>query len=213
MLGRCEALPWRSLLQLYGDLATESPEHSTWAAIALRDKARKGELPETTIPILALCLRDAAAGGAIVNLAKALAAFGRDASIATPFLIGQLRAHHVIDDESFWSFDGCLYSLGYLGGPEAGTFLDELEVLPLAPVLRAGKLYQGELTAEERAGMFGRAMKRVARMLSSDPGRWTGRATKLEVKNLGPKEKAGLIEARGATAKQSSRAKQKRGLV
>ncbi len=213
VLGSCAALPWRALLALYADLATDSPDHATWAAIALRNKARLGELPESVIPILALCLRDAAAPGAVVNLAKALAAFGREASIASPFLIERIRQLHVTDDELFWVLDGCLYALGFIGGKDAPAFLEELGRLPVSPAIRAGRVYQGELTVEDRTEMFKRALEKVGRMLASDPGCWRGRATKLASGSLPPREKRGVLDARGATAKKDGKAKKHRGLV
>jgi hypothetical protein len=190
---RCRALDWRALLVLYGDLSIDSSLHAGWAALALRDKARAGELPPEAIPILALCLRDAEDAGTIVHLAKTLAAFGRDGAVATGFLIDKLRDLHVVDDATFWSWDGSFFSLGYIGDERAVDFVRELEQMSKPPVVRAGSVYDGDLPAKEREAMFRFACTRVGEMLADPEGAtWTSRQTTKPLVEEQPKAKKGF---------------------
>ncbi|MFH1810331.1 MAG: HEAT repeat domain-containing protein [Pseudomonadota bacterium] len=165
---QCMALSWRDLLWLFGDLLQDAPEHTIIPALALREKARAGELPEEVIPLLVACLIDSEAPGTIDHLAKALAAFGRQAQIATPYLIDKLRTLHVTDDESFWTLDGCLHALGYLGGEGATSFLEELANLQPCPVTRAGAVYQGEIPEQDRRLLFEETLQRVREFVADD---------------------------------------------
>src|SRR5690242_16690144 len=109
MVARCMALDVSALLVLYGDCARDKePGSARFPAIALREKARTGALPVEVVPVLAVCLGDAEDPQIIRNLAKALAAFGPRARPVVLALVEKLKAQHVTDDDSFWTFDSLL---------------------------------------------------------------------------------------------------------
>ena len=168
LISRCKELDWRELLWLYRDLGKDDDELTAVPAHALREKARAGELPDEVMPILIACLVDARSGSTICHLAKALAAFGRDAGAGAPYLAEKINDLHVTDDVSFWNLDGCLHALAHLGGETVAPLLDELETRQPSPVTRAGSVYQGQITEEDRRLIFSDTLERV-RAMASDP--------------------------------------------
>jgi hypothetical protein len=187
---QCMALSWRDLLWLYGDLARDTPEHAIVPALALREKARAGELPDEVIPLLVACLIDTDAHGTVAHLAKALAAFGRRAQIASPYLVDKVRVLHVTDDESFWSLDGCLHALGYLGGAGVSELLDELTTRQPCPVTRAGAVYQGQIPETDRRQLFDETLQRVRELLADDTLEgWRGKRTQRQGQDAAPRAK------------------------
>ena len=161
-------LDWRELLWLYRDLGKDDAELTAVPAHALREKARAGDLPDEVIPVLIACLVDAQSGSTICHLAKALAAYGRGASAGTRYLVDKVSDLHITDDVSFWNFDGCLHALGHLGGDEVAPLLDELERREPSPAIRAGSVYQGQISEQDRRLMFTETLQRV-RVMASDP--------------------------------------------
>ena len=189
LLAQCESLDWQSLLRVFAQFMRDVPEQLDLPAKAIRNKARAGELPEDVIPLLTTSLMTTKNTTVIVELAKALAAFGRKAQVAAPILADKLRAMVVSDDADFWAFDGSLYAIAYLGGEHADTYLKELEEEQerMPPVLRSEDLYQGTIPFEDREGLFYDTLERVRGILESeDPGVWRQRRTDLETTQAAP---------------------------
>lgn len=126
MLEQCQELDWESLCRLFAQLLREAPEHTDLPARVLRDQARAGELPPEAIPVLVTCLMGAEQPTIIVEVAKALAAFGRRAEMGSSLLVEKLKGFIISDDPEFWALDGCLYALGYMGGEVAQAYVEEL---------------------------------------------------------------------------------------
>jgi hypothetical protein len=161
--------------RLYLD-RTHSPEGGTaHVALGLRDKARAGELDgfEGAIPMLEAFLADAPDAETALHLAKALAAFGRAAQSAVPALLEQLAEMRVVDDVTYWAFDGCVWALGYLGGDMARACLDEIAAESPSRAAASRSVYEGALGDEERETKL-RAAILGALALCDDPGdpRW-----------------------------------------
>lgn len=198
LLDRCLALEWRPLLALYAELQADSPEHTTIPARALRQKARAGELPEEVIPLLTACLVDAEPPGAIADLAKALAAFGRRAELAVPFLMDKMRYLQILDDESFWAFDGCLHAMGFIGEPQNETLLDELAGIRPAPMSKKPPVYTGEIPVTDRELLFAETLERVRALLADETSDgWKIKRTDRTAKRVKPKGKQGFWMVRG----------------
>jgi hypothetical protein len=186
---KCLALPWKACLKLYSELLAESPRDCAFPAFALREKARSGELPDEAIGVLVVALVDAPNNPTITHLAKALAAFGRKAQSASPYLIEKIQTMPVTHDIAFWNYDGCLHALSYLGGKAAGAFFDELEAMDPSPVLRSKSVYDGQIPNGDRQKMFEKSMARCrGRLESEDPGTWSKKLTDLQAVDSEKKE-------------------------
>jgi hypothetical protein len=178
VLQRLIALPAEDLLGLYVELVATDPDASAAVARALREQARTGRLDadqDELVPVLACCLVDAPGPRSVFHLAKALAAFGREAGMAAPYLVDHLEDLRVVDDESFWIFEGCLYALGYLGGERARAFVDKVAAEEPPRVVKAGAVYRGELEGVVRRARFAQAVVDVRALLDSDPQPWRAR--------------------------------------
>lgn len=174
----CQALGWQDLLRLYARLLREAPEHLDLASRSIRNKARAGEFPDESIPAISACLMSAENNSVIVELAKALAAFGSKAEVAAPVLIHKMQEMVISDDADFWAFDGCLHALGYIGSESDLEVIDEFEEKP--PVTRAGDLYKGVMSEEDRINLFDVSIDTVTeRLEAEDAGAWTGRVTEM----------------------------------
>lgn len=181
LVAKVKALPQEDAIRLYLKLAKEDKQQAHVAALALRDKARAGELEEKVIPILEQCLGGAPDDRCLSHLAKALAAFGRKARGASPILADRLRELRITDDPTFWIFDGCLWSLGYLGGEAATKLLRELSAEIPNRALRAGNVYQGKMTKDQRQAQWDKTISGVTELLSKpDPGVWREKKTTLK---------------------------------
>lgn len=176
-------LPPAQAFRVYAELLAQSPAQAQIAALALRDKARAGELGDQVIPVLEACLKDAPDGACLVHFAKALAAFGRRAQSAAPALIAKIREIRVVDDAAYWVLDGCLFALGFLGGDDAFKFVAELAVERPSRAVRAHSVYTGALTKEQRENRFREALQRAHDLVvQRDAGVWREKRTTLEHK-------------------------------
>ncbi len=157
----------------YLELCDTAPDKAQVAALALRDKARAGELPDDCVALLDTCLAEAPDSVCAAHLAKALAAFGRRAQPAAPTLCARIRDLHVTDDVGYWILDGCLFALGFLGGAAAKALLDALDAEAPSRAVRSDSVYDGELSREERGRRYADALARVRALVEQrDPGVW-----------------------------------------
>lgn len=187
LVERCRQMDNRQLLGLYAEfLGHEEEIHLTsLPALALRERARAGEVEDELVPLLTICLVDAPNLSTFTHLVKALAAFGRKAEMAGPYVVDRLRSLHVTNERRLWVFDSALHALGYLGGEAARTFVAELEGESPSRVLASRSVYQGEPSDEERQRMFEATLTRVRTLLAEeDPGGWTNKRTE-RVKRVG----------------------------
>lgn len=178
---KCAKLDWPGLCHLYAQLLREAPQHLDLPARALREKARAGDVPVDAMPALTACIAGTDNSLVIVELAKACAALGRKAGMASPVLIEKMRSFLIGDDPEFWAFDGCLHALSHIGGDEAeiNEYLNEIEEKP--PVIRTGNLFQGSIETEVRAQLFVDSLAKVrARLAEEDPAPWTNRVSSLD---------------------------------
>jgi hypothetical protein len=164
----------------YADLLVQSPGQAQLAALALREKARNGELPDECIPVLDACLKDAPDATCVVHFAKALAAFGRQAQSAAPTLADKIRELHVTDDVGYWILDGALFALGFLGGPHARALLVDLANEQPNRAVRSDSVYDGDLARADRDKRFHECLERVHALIDQkDPGVWREKKTAL----------------------------------
>jgi hypothetical protein len=188
---RLVALPPDTLLYLYGDMLPQDPHGAASVARALKDRARDGAFDddkETAIALLVFCLCDAPSPATAFHLAKALAAFGREAQVGAPYVVDHVLTCHVVDDESFWIFDGLLYTLGFLGGPAAKAMVDAVGKDDPPRCAKKTAIYTGSLTLEVRRAHHAETLENVRAMLNTDPGPWRGKRSRLERK--APAQKA-----------------------
>ncbi len=181
LVARCRDLPAEALCALFVEgLQKKHDATCEVAARALRDKARAGALDDDTWPVLVACLVDAPTLRSALHVAKALAAFGRRAGPAAPYLIERIRAVLVTDDESFWALDGMLHALSYVGDGRNVTFTNELAAQTPSVVMVSRSVYRGALGDDDREAMFYDTLEDVAdRLESDDPGTWRTKTTRL----------------------------------
>ncbi|MBL8955919.1 MAG: hypothetical protein JNK82_34410 [Myxococcaceae bacterium] len=174
------ALSTDELCTLYLDLVDSAPGQAQVAALGLREKARAGGIDSEQVSLLEACLLCAPDLSCVVHLAKALAAFGREAQGTVPALVDRMRPIQVMDDTTYWIFDGCIWSLGYLGGDDAVAMLDELLAeKPARVTAQVG--YQGRLSKAHREKHWVRTLNEVrARAAAPDAGVWREKKTKLQ---------------------------------
>lgn len=198
MVARCMALDVQALLVLYGDCARDKePGSARFPAIALREKARLGALPVEIVPVLAICLADAEDPQTIRNLAKALAAFGPRARPVVLALVEKLKAQHVTDDDSFWTFDSLLYALAYVGGDDARATIGELASRTPSPVVRSKSLYRGGLKEPQRLELFAQTIARAADILDAErPEGWREKQTDMAALPIEKQSKAKPYQTR-----------------
>ncbi len=182
-LQACLKQPPEACFILYGDLIDSQPTAAHVPARALREHARAGRMTSEHIGPLLVALSSATDPSCITDLAKALAAFGREAQPAVPFVVEKLMAVNVLDDESFWVFDSLLFVLGFLGGEEAVAAIEAIKAESPPRVLRAKDLFRGEWDAEIREELFNSTIDRVARMAKKENfvGGWANKQTDHEV--------------------------------
>jgi hypothetical protein len=192
------ALDVNALLVLYADCARDKePGSARFPAIALREKARLGALPVEVVPVLAVCLGDAEDPQTIRNLAKALAAFGPRARPVVLALVEKLKAQHVTDDDSFWTFDSLLYALAYVGGDEARAAIGEVASRTPSPVLRSKSLYRGGLKDAQRSELFAQTIARAADILDAERAEgWREKQTDMAVLPIEQQTKAKPYQTR-----------------
>ena len=180
-LAACMAQPPEVSLLLFGELIESYPSGAHVPARALRNHGRAGALEERHLAPLVTCLAMSQDPSSIVDLAKALASYGRAGQVGAAFVVRHLDELNIVDDETFWTFDSLLYVLGYLGGDEAKECLARVrDEVPPRP-LRAKDLYRGEWDEEARAAQFSSTIARTNRMAAIDDsefvGGWTEKLT------------------------------------
>ncbi|HEY4221495.1 MAG TPA: hypothetical protein VGO62_09135 [Myxococcota bacterium] len=183
LVDQVRGLPADRAFRVYTELLEKSAGHAQLAALALRDKARAGELKEDHLPVLEACLLTAPDSACVVHFAKALAAFGRKAQASAAILIEKTREIRVTDDVQYWILDGCLFALGFLGGPDVLGFVAELAVERPSRAIRAHAVYTGEMTRDQREERFRQALIRVHDLVAqADAGTWRDKRTTLVAK-------------------------------
>ena len=166
-------LPVEETIVVYVELAEDTPEKADVAALALREQGRLGRLTAEHVELLAGCIEMAPNSLCTGHLAKAVAALGRRATAAAETLIARMESMVVTDDVEYWSFDGCVWALGYLGGPEVGPYLSTLEHEDPSRVIRSRSIYAGAMSTEDRERRFVLAIEGARNLLASpDPGEW-----------------------------------------
>jgi hypothetical protein len=190
LFARCRGLGVDDNLALYAELLgdDEVRHEASLPALALRDKARAGEVDRQYIPLLVVALVDAPNLAAFTHLAKALATFGRAAHMAAPYLIERLEGVAVTNDRRFWVLDAGLWSLGYVGGEGTKAWIERLAGERPSRVLRSKSVYQGEIREEQREEMHRRTLEGVLALLDrEDPGGWLDKKTSLKAAATGAK--------------------------
>lgn len=178
ILQRCMELEWRALIRLYGEIQQDQPELVTIPALALREKARSDELPLEVVPILIACMLDAEPTTAVAHLAKALAAFGRAAVLAAPHIADLVKHMPVTNDAIFWTYDGCLHALGYVGDESYIDLINHLASRHPPPVCPKG-VYDGAIPDDDRKMLFTETLDRVRELLQRKDGEgWKAKRTK-----------------------------------
>jgi hypothetical protein len=177
------ALPTDELFELYVELAAEDPDRADVAALAIREQGRAGHLGGHLVELLSVCVDMAPNLLVTGHLAKALAALGREAQAAAPSLVAALSEAPIKDDVDYWSFDGSVWALGYLGGPDARTFIADLANEKPSRAIRSQSLYKGNMGPADREKAFHKALAEATALLDkADPGTW--RARKMEIKKV-----------------------------
>ncbi len=187
-LERCLKQPPEVSFLLYADLIDTQPTAAHVPARVLREHGRAGRLTDDHIGPLLASLSSAPDGQCVMDLAKALATFGREAQAGVPFVVKLLENLNVVDDESFWTFDTLLYVLGYLGGADARTALKKIEEEEPPRPLRAKDLYRGEWEEELSAKLFGDSIARTPRRAAIPDGKFIGGWSKKETSAQPPAE-------------------------
>jgi hypothetical protein len=182
MVARCMGLDWRALFLLFSECLLDGADGARIPAIALREKARRQELPVETVGLVGLCLADTDDPQTVRNLAKTIAAFGADGRDGLGAVIDKLNGTPVTGDDAFWTFDSLLHVVGFVAGPEARLAIDAIAALEPSPVTRSGSLYRGALTAAERERMFRETLDRVRALLAQDGAvPWRSKNTEMEM--------------------------------
>ncbi|MBI2374876.1 MAG: hypothetical protein HYV07_12840 [Deltaproteobacteria bacterium] len=162
-------------LGMYVDLVAMSPEKADVAALALREQGRQGRLEAKHVASLAKCVEIAPNLLCLGHLAKALATLGRKATAASDALVEKLAPMVIADDVDYWSFDGAVWALGYLGGAKSEAFLSTLGKEPQLRSVRS-PIYRGSMPKPARQKQFSLAIEGARGLLGkSDPGQWRTR--------------------------------------
>ena len=181
MVARCMGLEWRALFLLYSECLLDGAAGARIPAIALREKARRQELPVQTVGLVGLCLADTDDPQTVRNLAKAIAAFGSGGRDALGAILDKLTTLHVTDDDAFWTFDSLLHAVGFVAGPEAERAIDAVAALKPSPVVRGGGVYRGGLAEADRERMFRETLDRVRALLAQDGAvPWRDKRTEMD---------------------------------
>lgn len=167
-------------MAVYLSLLEKAPDKADVAALALREHGRAGRLEASHIQMLGAFVAGAPNPLCAGHLAKALAAMGREATEASEPLIAKMRPMMITDDVEYWSFDGCVWALGYLGGKLVAPFLDELERETPSRAVRSNSIYRGVMPKDAREAAYAKALA-AARDLNSkpNPGVWRTQQMKI----------------------------------
>jgi hypothetical protein len=173
---RLRDLPVEETLWVFVNLVERDPERADVAALALREQGRAGRLLPEHVGALTSALAVAPNPLCIGHLAKAVAALGRAAAEAAPILVDHVASMRVTDDVEYWSFDGCIWALGYLGGPAVAPCLAKLEAEKPSRAVRSQSIYRGVMPKEARQKQFLSAIEGARALLAqADPGTWRTR--------------------------------------
>ncbi|MBI5510982.1 MAG: hypothetical protein HY903_19650 [Deltaproteobacteria bacterium] len=160
-------------LLVYAELVEDVPDKADVAALALREEGRAGRLAAEHVEVLAACVEMAPNSLCVGHLAKALATLGRRATGAASSLMARMEPMVVTDDCEYWSFDACVWALGYLGGADVGPFLSALEREDPSRVVRSQSIYTGAMGTQARQQRFAAALAGARGLLAqADPGVW-----------------------------------------
>jgi hypothetical protein len=171
---RLLALPLDDLFELYFVAATTMPDKADVPALALRQRGRAGELNDRHVELLKAALEASPNLLCAGHLAKAAAAIGRPAQPAAPALCACLQDAVISNDADYWSFDGAVCALGYLGGADARTMIDALATEEPSRAVRSDSIYQGDMPKAARASAFSSVLQRARALWEQDaPGCWT----------------------------------------
>jgi hypothetical protein len=177
---RIAALPVEESFAAYFDLVGSDPDIADIAALALREQGRSGKLSAEHARVLGAAVDIAPNLLCVGHLGKALASLGRAGAPGASSLVKRLREAFIVNDVDYWSFDGCVWALGYLGGAEAAALIDELDREKPRRALRSSSVYQGKMTPQDRARLFDRALAAARELLAkADPGAWRTQQGKL----------------------------------
>lgn len=167
------ALPVEESFAAYFDLVGSAPDIADIAALAVREQARGGKLGPEHAKVLGAAVDIAPNLLCVGHLGKALAALGRGGAPGAQALVKKLREAFIVNDVDYWSFDGCVWALGYLGGKEAEALIDELDKEKPKRALRSSSVYQGRMTPQDRTRLFDKAIAAARELLAKpDPGKW-----------------------------------------
>jgi hypothetical protein len=210
------ALEVEETMAVYLGLVESDPEKADVAALALREHGRGGRLTHEHVETLANCVLVAPNSLCAGHLAKALAALGREAGAAAGSLVAKMRGLVISTDVEYWSFDGAVWALGYLGGDEASLFLDELEAETPSRAVRSNSIYRGAMPKDARQQCYEKALLGARGLLANPlPGVWRERKTNLPLSKSGSQQKVAgkawdLRSALNDTPKSSARPTLKR---
>ncbi|MDP2339366.1 MAG: hypothetical protein Q8O67_00295 [Deltaproteobacteria bacterium] len=170
------AQPVEETLIAFIDLVDQSPDRADVAALALRDQGRAGRLTTSHLEALIAFLFIAPNSLCVGHLAKALGSMGRAAMPASDALIERMGKMLITDDVEYWSFDGCVWALGYIGGAHVPSTLDAIEAEKPNRAVRSHSIYEGVMPKEARAAALDKALAGARALLArADPGCWRAR--------------------------------------
>lgn len=178
---RLAALPVEESFAAYFDLCATDPDIADIAALALREQGRSGRLSAEHARVLGAAVDVAPNLLCVGHLGKALAALGRAGAPGVQPLVKRLREAFIVNDVDYWSFDGCVWALGYLGGADAAALIDELDKEKPKRALRSSSVYQGRMTPADRGRLFDKAIAAARELLAkADPGTWRAQKGQLQ---------------------------------
>ena len=169
--------PFAHALAVYLELARDGDGGcADTPALALREQARAGRLDQSHTAGLVAALHAAPNLLCVGHLAKAAAAIGRPAQAAAEPLVAHLEQLPITDDVDYWSFDGALWALGFLGGNIANACVHALAAEKPSRAVRSQSIYRGCMPKPRRAELFAIALSNATRLLHiPDPGVWRAR--------------------------------------
>ncbi len=174
------ALPIDEVAAAYFETCASDPDRADVAALALREQARAGQL-DAHAAILVAAVEVAPNLLCVGHIAKALGALGRSAQAGAAPLAAQLRDRPIADDVDYWSFDGAVWALGYLGGPDARQALEELSRETPSRASRSQSVFQGRMPAVDRERLFQKALREAGALVAKeDAGTWRARMGQLQ---------------------------------
>ncbi|HEY4219744.1 MAG TPA: hypothetical protein VGO62_00345 [Myxococcota bacterium] len=173
---RLVALATDELFEVYLALAGSDPDRADVAALAIREQARAGIFGAELAELVAVCVDAAPSLLCVGHLAKALAALGRKGEPGAVALVAQLTPSFITDDVAYWSYDGCVWAFGYLGGADSDAFIQLLAREKPSRALKSQSIYQGRMPPADRERFWQKALAAADELLhKADAGAWTAR--------------------------------------